>query len=255
MLISLPAPPLNFAPLNRKRTTSSALPSPLPLSPTFNGSHAHPSRLLTSPVVGEFKGWFSNIFGWRNQNGAGAGVLYSPDDIVKTCWEVGTLLQGLGVIVEGPGFGSQRGSEGAEEYVLKCQVEETTPIAGTHLSTKGLRFRVEFTASLGSAVATSPPNSSFLAAPSGPNTRARGSFLGPKSPLLSPLPSPNSSSFPAACSTAVMLLHEKGSMSTFRMVWKKLKGGYGEALAQYPCMSPAIASTPMFEAAPWSVAA
>lgn len=222
---------------------------------------------MTSPVVGEFKGWFSNLFGWRSQthgphHTVGSGVLYSSDDARKTRREVGRFFQCLGVIVEGPGFTFQEGSgsgSGAEDNVLRCKVEESNQLAVMQLNAKTVRFRVEFTPAPVQNSSNSPtsPNydSYFLAAPGqqgAMNPRGRGSMLIGKSPHTTPLPSPNPNSnsgagFPPGCLSAIVMVHEKGSMSTFKAVWKKLKDMYADPSAPYPCLSPAIGATPLVE--------
>ena len=50
---------------------------------------------LLSPGVGEFKGWFSNLFHWKAQS----YLLYSTDDVATSRTEVRQLLQALGISV------------------------------------------------------------------------------------------------------------------------------------------------------------
>ncbi|KAJ7598729.1 Pkinase-domain-containing protein [Mycena floridula] len=232
-------PPLDFA-LTRKRSTILGMTSPTMLSPPMNG---HPSRRLPSPVVGEFKGWFSSLFGLKNQTGA--GILYSPDHLDKTRWDIGRMLQGLGVRVMGIGFIIPEGQ--GDQPDLRCLILDNHPIATVHLGAKGLRFKIELspTATALDSPMPSAPNSSLLSPPLTGHTRSRNSVFSSKNGPSS-LVSPIQPHFPSG-STAIMLLHEKGSMTTFKAVWRKLKSVYGEAPSPYLCLSPAIGSTPMME--------
>lgn len=253
VLNSLAAPTLDFRAINQKRSTSTVLGSPLALStPAPVGSN----RLLTSPVVGEFKGWFSNLFNWKNQANGHGGVLYSSDDVSKTRADVGRLLEGFGISVEGGGF--NRGMSPVDcGGTLKCRVEEFNGDLGTAQAFKPVRFRVEFSISPSSGPpATSPnPNSTLLAAPgvnpyllSGAPPKSRNSMLINKGGYTTPLSSPTpGAEFPPGCVSAVILIYEKGSVSSFKMVWRRLKEVYGDSSTAFPSCSPAMASTPMTE--------
>src|SRR4051812_34173970 len=68
---------------------------------------------LSPPVVGEFKGWFSNLFNWKAQQ----YLLYSTDNCLVTRNETARLLEGFGVLVvleETQNLGT-----------LRCRVDET----------------------------------------------------------------------------------------------------------------------------------
>lgn len=70
------------------------------------------SPVLSPPVavVGEFKGWFSNLFNWKAQQ----YTLYSVDNCHATRQEALRLLEKFGVVmVVDEGAGS-----------LKCRVED-----------------------------------------------------------------------------------------------------------------------------------
>lgn len=269
---------MDFPSLNPKRSTLSVLGSPVVLSGPSQPNHFHPThgtstgnttnRRLTSPVVGEFKGWFSNLFNWKHNSGT--GVLYSPDDVTKTRGEVGRLLQGLGVIVQGWGFSSGagvgiEGGKGVGEEVLRCRVEGAGVDALTGLDLKPVRFRIEFSAASNNtganpssnllATPTPLPNANFVGSPK-PSSIPRGrasTLMNNRSPNASSYPSPNlgAIAFPPGCTSAIVMVQEKGSASTFRAVWRKLKEVYGDEHgsegAGYPCLSPAMGSTPLME--------
>lgn len=255
------APPLELPSQNPgRRSTFAMLGSPIALS-----SPIHPppsSRLLTSPIVGEFKGWFSNLFNWKNSNGQG-GILYSVDDIHRTRSHVAGLLENLGITTGNNTPGESSLTEQIE--ILVCRLDQPCVDPATGISLKNVRFRVEFRASSGPSdpqylmspngdespyILATPvvPNSSHLATPN------PGSSSRPRASLLLGRTSSNNSSFPSSaglakwdfppgCLCAIALVHEKGSMSTFRAVWRKLKDEYGANTA-YPCFSPAIPNTP-----------
>ncbi|GAW03545.1 CAMK CAMKL GIN4 protein kinase [Lentinula edodes] len=162
-------PPLEFTPLNHKRSTTSALGSPIALSPPAINSTSTKAG-LGSPVVGEFKGWLSSLFSWS----------------VKFRIELTSI-----------------GDEGDSGTFPSSPV---TPLSnGHHL----------FPSAGASGV------------------RGRSSTLGGglKSPHLpsSPLLSPNyfAGSVHGFLS-ALIVIQEKGSASTFKAIWKKLKDVYDD---------------------------
>ncbi|KAJ6595772.1 hypothetical protein DFH09DRAFT_905778 [Mycena vulgaris] len=231
--------------LRPKRSTISLLASPIILSTaTNNPSIADPSATtsrLTSPVVGEFKGWFSNLFSWKGHNShhpsPGTGVIYSPDGLEKTRREVGLLFERLGIGAAARRMISPQG------WRLRCKVEEATP-DGAQMTLKPVRFRVEFSAAPSARVLSfGPPTHKHNSVPLSPNPNANP----PASVVMNKTAS--SSAFPPGCLSAVVLVHEKGSASTFKNVWKKLKETYGSgATAAYPSLSPAMgAVTPFME--------
>ncbi|KAF9480576.1 Pkinase-domain-containing protein [Pholiota conissans] len=269
-------PPLDLPTLNPKRSTFGILASPIALaSPLHNYHHHAPSsanRILASPVVGEFKGWFSNLFNWKHSNGQHGGVLYSGDDIHLTRANVARLLENLGVsLANTPGeFCPQEQAE-----ILFCRIDALLVDHTTGVSMKPVRFRVEFRAGPGPAEMSrdqtmASPNAEdagpyFLSAPPANDTamlvtpnpasatapRSRASMLlGRGGPAAShgamhsmSLPSPSVLSkweFPPGCLCAIALVHEKGSMTTFKAVWRRLKEEYGDASTAYPCFSPAM---------------
>ncbi|KAJ7108477.1 hypothetical protein C8R44DRAFT_802777 [Mycena epipterygia] len=260
-------------PLKPKRSTISLLASPITLSTATNNhpitDHNATTSRLTSPS--EFKGWFSNLFSWKGLNShhpsPGTGVVYSPDGLEKTRREVGLLFERLGIVVEGSGFSFAEGTGSAEDdftagMTLRCKVEEANTDGGL-MPLKPVRFRVEFSAAPSAQVLTYPSaNHKHYSAPFSPNLNASLPSPSLNTPLASPLDVPlknrgsvlmnrtasSSSAFPPGCLSAIVLVHEKGSASTFKNVWKKLKETYGgDATAAYPSLSPAMAGTPFME--------
>lgn len=79
-----------------------------------------PAPSQTPSAVGEFKGWFANLFNWKAQQ----YVLHSVDTCQITRGEVQRLLESFGCSVtveEGPTGGHSHGNGWG---VLKCRVEE-----------------------------------------------------------------------------------------------------------------------------------
>ncbi|KAJ7359253.1 Pkinase-domain-containing protein [Mycena albidolilacea] len=256
--------------LKPKRSTISLLASPITLATATNHHTATEATMttsrLTSPVVGEFKGWFSNLFSWKGNPSPGTGVIYSPDGLEKTRREVGLLLEKLGIVVEGSGFsafpeGTKVEDDLMASLALRCKVEEGST-EGAQMVLKPVRFRVEFSAAP-SRVLTYPPPPSHKhhSAPLSPNSNTNnlpsatlGALLA--APLDPPLKTrasvlmnrtaSSSAAFPPGCQSAIVLMHEKGSASTFKNLWKKLKETYG-ASAGYPTLSPAMGATPFME--------
>ncbi|KAK7463047.1 serine/threonine-protein kinase gin4 [Stygiomarasmius scandens] len=233
-------PPLEFSTLNRKRST---LGSPIALSPPTMSATV-PKTNLASPVVGEFKGWLSNLFGRKSSSGA--AILYSYDDVYKTRRDVISFLESVGVVID-----LEESVSGNDScLVVQCRVEDSPTDALAHLNMKPVRFKVEVTSVVGSGVGaggafvTNPAYSPVTpASNSGYFLRARGNTIGGgRSPCASPLPSPS----PTAASngsgsygryvSAIVLHQEKGSATTFKAIWRRLRERYedGSGLATAP---------------------
>jgi hypothetical protein len=202
------------------------------------------TKALGSPVVGEFKGWLSNLFSRPGKNSSGNGILYSTDDVVKTRRDLLNLLVSLGVVVEV--YPAEPGIE-RDSSALRCRVEDLPVSDGiAHLGMKPVKFRIEISAIGDDGLI---PSSPVLP----PNARGRSSTLGggAKSPhlSLSPLPSPNFLAAPGhGFSSVLIVIQEKGSMSTFKAIWKRLKEVYDDGLDNsYSSFSPLITSTPVME--------
>ncbi|PPR00755.1 hypothetical protein CVT24_000780 [Panaeolus cyanescens] len=257
-------PPLELPSSNPKRTTLGMLGSPIALNSPIHPP-ASANRILTSPVVGEFKGWFSNLFNWKSSNAQG-GVLYSTDDIYRTRTDVGRTLENLGIILT---YSSSDYPLSDQVDVIFCRVDQPIidPTSGMQL--KGVKFRVEFRASPGPSnaasvsgeeqsypsIASQAQQASTLVTPStASGSRPRTSLLiGRSTAQQGSIPSPMALSkweFPPGYLCAIALVHEKGSVSTFRAVWRRLKQEYGDASTAYPCFSPAFPNTPYTEAHP-----
>lgn len=138
----------------------------------------------------EFKGWFSNLFNWRAQS----YVLYSLKDLSYTRDEMARLLLQCGVIItaiEPPLAG-----------VLKCRLEDIhDEVTGVVLQ-KQVRFRVEF---------------STLGVGSGDVFSSR--TMSPKLAQHPTTPTYNTNAF----ASAVVLVLEKGAVSTFKGAYFRLR--------------------------------
>ncbi|KAJ3986502.1 kinase-like domain-containing protein [Lentinula detonsa] len=215
-------PPLEFPPLNHKRSTISALGSPIALVPPPIHSTSTKAG-LGSPVVGELKGWLSSLFSWSGKNTSGNHILYSTDDVAKTRRDLHQLLVSLGVVVEL----SEPGVD--DNSLLRCRIEELSSDALGHLGMKPVKFRIEFT-SIGDE---------------------GGSGMFPSSPVTPlPLLSPNLVAGSVhGFSSAMIVIQEKGSTLTFKAIWKKLKDVYDDGCGEpfNSNFSPVTTSTPVIE--------
>ena len=167
-----------------------------------------------------------------------------------------------------------------------CRVDNPSVDATTGFPLKSVRFRVEFRTGPGPVeqqptmqaiveentyFVASPKQVSNISAANSPVTpaypvptnglaasRPRTSFLlgGRSSSHGTPLPSPallsgfskGEPNFPPGCSCAMALIYEKGSITTFKHVWKRVKEEYTDlGNGGYPCLSPAVPNTPYLE--------
>ncbi|PCH35209.1 hypothetical protein WOLCODRAFT_107140 [Wolfiporia cocos MD-104 SS10] len=208
-----PALDLHGTPLLHKRSTFSMIGSPGPMSP--------PSSVIGSPVVGEFKGWFSNLFHWRVQS----YLLYSVLDVFTTRNETERLLGRFGIVSaleENDGW-----------HVLKCRTDDSPMQDGPAVMQKQVRFRIEF-----SALNGAPPSASqtprLAQNPLSPQTN---SFVGPRRR--------NDRANDFQCVIGLVL--EKGSVSIFKTIYQRLRTEWRLDALQSPRMSVTTAATPSME--------
>ena len=123
------------------------LGSPIALSSPVHHSATSSSKILTSPVVGEFKGWFSNLFNWKPQSSQG-GVLYSVDGLQQTKLDIARLLEGIGINL---GHSAANNLQPELFDVLLCRIDQPTTDPVNGITLKSVRFRVEFKATSGSS--------------------------------------------------------------------------------------------------------
>ncbi|KAI1788670.1 Pkinase-domain-containing protein [Ganoderma leucocontextum] len=193
-------PPLDFsAPPALQKLSTFAIGSP--------GRATSPPAVasaLLSPGVGEFKGWFSNLFHWRVQT----LCLYSVLDVPTTRVETTRLLENFGVSIST--------DEKTGLSVLFCRVDDAHDGHGPMLTQnqKQVRFRVEFTSCTGSAgsgpgASTSRPQLTFnqAAAAAAAATKSRGENLAAA----------------AGYDTMIGIALEKGSVSTFKNLCQRLR--------------------------------
>ncbi len=194
--VSPTAPPLDFtAPPALQKLSTFSIGSP--------GRATSPpavASVLLSPGVGEFKGWFSNLFHWRVQT----LCLYSVLDVATTRVETTRLLEHFGVSIAT--------EEKTGLSVLFCRVDDTHDAQNQ----KQVRFRVEFTSCTGSAGAGSGPGASTsrpqltfsqAAAAAAAATKSRGENLAAA----------------AGYDTMIGIALEKGSVSTFKNLCQRLR--------------------------------
>ncbi|KAG9313507.1 hypothetical protein JVU11DRAFT_5833 [Chiua virens] len=178
--------------------------------------------ILSSPV-GEFKGWFSNLFNWRVHT----YVLCSTNILAATRTETIRILEQMGVTValEDPEGMQSHGHPGAggAMAMLRCKTNEVVDGATGAVVQKHVRFRVEFSVGstqAGGFVAPTMTGSNML------GTQMAGGPMSPtavSSSLMSPRHALGKQALAAGYTCAIMLVQEKGSLSTFRAVCRWLR--------------------------------
>jgi hypothetical protein len=186
--------------------------------------------ILSSPV-GEFKGWFSNLFNWR----AHTYVLCSTNNLAATRTETIRILEQLGVTIALEDPDSMHPHGGGTAAVLRCRTNEVVDEATGAVVQKHVRFRVEFSVGstqVGGFVApTVAPGSSASAGAStsvsaGVGTQIVGASTSPtglSSSLMSPRHALGKQAMAVGYACAIVVVQEKGSLSTFRAVCRWLR--------------------------------
>lgn len=211
----------------RKETDKKARPPALDLHP-----QVHPSKRsilgsplqISSPVmpsilaspVGEVKGWFSNLFNWK----AHTYVLCSTDTIHATRNEAVRILEQFGVIV---------GLEETDGHrVLRCRMNDLIDTMSGSVAQKQVRFRVEFSSTSSSSSSHEQSLSPTPASPRLPMYHVSG----PMSPTFRY--GFGKPSLGSGFTCAILLVQEKGSVSSFRMVCRWLREEWALDALQSP---------------------
>ncbi|KIK93860.1 hypothetical protein PAXRUDRAFT_828543 [Paxillus rubicundulus Ve08.2h10] len=184
--------------------------------------------ILSSPV-GEFKGWFSNLFNWK----AHTYVLCSTNHPIATRTETIRILEQLGVTI-GPedtdgGHGYQGGA------TLRCRMNDVVDSNNGALIQKHVRFRVEFTlgATQGGGLLSPPLGTDYSGA--GVGVRASpGAAASPMSPTLASARYVLNRQALVGYTCAIVLVQEKGSVSTFRALCRWLREEWTLDVLQSP---------------------
>lgn len=177
-----------------------------------------------SPVVGEFKGWFSNLFNWKAQS----FFLCSTSGVVHTRNETTRLLQQFGVVV------ALEDTDGRGQ--LKCRIDDILDASTGSVVQKATRFRVELHSASGSAFV-----SNIGIGPS------RLSQQNPSSPNANQTRHSNMNKYMVAGSQCmVVVIQEKGAVSTFRAICQQLKDEWILDALQSPIIGP-DGTTPLME--------
>ncbi|KAF8137384.1 hypothetical protein EV363DRAFT_1317834 [Boletus edulis] len=204
-------PPLDLHPntLNAKRSVVSS-----PTQPTPPGM---PS-ILSSPV-GEFKGWFSNLFNWR----AHTYVLCSTNNLAATRAETIRILEQLGVTIALEDPDSMHTHSGGTAAILRCRTNEIVDGASGAVVQKHVRFRVEFSVGPTQAGGFVTSTTGTTSAGAVGNTSGGASPTGMSSSLMSPRHALGKQAMAMGYACAIVLVQEKGSLSTFRAVCRWLR--------------------------------
>lgn len=205
--VHLPAATLDFHGLHSKRPNND--PPYLTASPAMS--------ILASPVVGEFKGWFSNLFNWKTQT----YILCSTDDISTTRNETTRLLKQFGVVValeDADGLGR-----------LRCRTDDILDATTGIVVQKQTRFRIELYSAPGSVVRS--PYAGEVAG-------SRSSQQNPMSPNLNLARYSMNKYMMRGSQCAIVLIHEKGAISTFKAVCRTLREEWTLDALQSPGIGP-----------------
>ncbi|KAH0835946.1 hypothetical protein J3R83DRAFT_9871 [Lanmaoa asiatica] len=226
-------PPLDLH-LNTLNTKRSVVSSPT--QPTPPGM---PS-ILSSPV-GEFKGWFSNLFNWR----AHTYVLCSTNNLAATRTETVRILEQLGVTIALEDPDSIHAHGGGTAGILRCRTNEVVDGATGAVVQKHVRFRVEFSVGstqVGGFIAPTigaGPSAGTSIGIGAPVVGASTTSTGTSSLLMSPRHALGKQATAAGYACAIVLVQEKGSLSTFRAVCRWLREEWTlDALRSPPDVGP-----------------
>ncbi|KLO14368.1 Pkinase-domain-containing protein [Schizopora paradoxa] len=186
-------------------------------------------------VVGEFKGWFANLFNWKAQQ----YTLHSTDSCVVTREEATRLLESFGCQVsldDSHGWGA-----------LRCRFDETAGSALENPELKSVRFRVEFSAILGYTRQPTLTSSALTTSTTTEKERDIGSY--PMSPgagnsgLSSKAASRMSAKNMTPFASTMVLVQEKGALSTFRHMYQRLRNEWGREPLRSPEIGGAVPLT------------
>ncbi|KAG8216790.1 kinase-like domain-containing protein [Butyriboletus roseoflavus] len=208
------SPPLDL------HLNTSIIKRPVVGSPTQPTSPGMPP-IISSPV-GEFKGWFSNLFNWR----AHTYVLCSTNNLTATRIETVRILEQLGVTIALEDPDSMHGHGAGTAAVLRCRTNEVFDEVTGAVVQKHVRFRVEF--SVGSTGFVAPTIGAGSSAGTSigvgaPVVGASTTSTGMSSSLMSPRHALAKQTMAVGYACAIVLVQEKGSLSTFRAVCRWLR--------------------------------
>lgn len=203
--------------------------------------------ILSSPV-GEFKGWFSNLFNWKVHT----YVLYSTDALGATRTETVRILEQFGVIISPEDHGENVQNQGPAHVIastLRCRLNDLVDSTNGTTIQKYVRFKVKFSTNASQAAGSTLP-SPGIGSVSGTGVSAGVGSVPPPSSLVSSALSQTSAAAKntlskvavtmaeSGFSCAIVLVQEKGSVSTFRTLCRWLR----EEWALDALVSPAAGS-------------
>lgn len=164
-------------------------PNMAPLSPPTTPQSPAVATLSSGP--GKKDSWFAGLFNWK----PATFTLMSTENFQDTLGETVRRLQSYGVRVL---LDSSSPPTGVQSTTLKCSINQYTESNGVVTAAKPLRFRVEL------------------------NILPVGS-ASPMGLGLTGLPSPALSSGGVTYATSVLVVQEKGALSTFKLVHGRLR--------------------------------
>ncbi|KAH8829040.1 hypothetical protein DL96DRAFT_1696038 [Flagelloscypha sp. PMI_526] len=235
---------VDHCPLKHKRSTIGGLSSPIALS-------SQSANKPMTPVVGEFKGWISNLFG-RTSN---YGCLYSPLDVRGAYRIIESVLRERNVTLDVLYLD--------EHIVLKCGLDQTPLDRHASIALKPVRFKIELLPVSPKALSSSASVDSFAPRPLASPFHMQG-FGQPQSPPAFEVSSSRSShptsapvshgrsllpmDIPSGSFSIVVMAKDKGSSTSFNSLWQDIKENLGNTAVNDPsCKSPLMPNTPLVD--------
>lgn len=187
------------------------------ISPPTTPVTAHAATLApsaTSTAPGKKDSWFAGLFNWK----PATFTLMSTENLSETLSECVRRLQSYGVRV------AMDESSDVHHTTLKCTINEYRESNGATTGAKPLRFRVELNILPVGSAANSPQVGGGL------GLSLHGAPIGGGSVMSNGLPSPALSTYSRGSSaggvtfaTSVLVVQEKGTLSTFKLIHGRLR--------------------------------
>ncbi|KAL4067073.1 kinase-like domain-containing protein [Scleroderma yunnanense] len=216
-----------------KRERTPTIDLSLAKRPVLGSLHqvSTPSPSTLAFPIGEFKGWFSNLFHWKPHT----YMLYSIAPLRATRNETIRILEQFGVEIDidlsEAGHYDVRQSHANSTSVLHCQAHELVDRSNGVAPLKYVRFRVEFSSSMAAqdGFLTPPPllatstdiGSHTFRPPVFGAAASTTSTMSTSSRHIANKATGTTGVLDPAC--AIVLVQEKGSGSTFRVLCQQFR--------------------------------
>lgn len=171
-------------------------------------ANTHNSASSSSSAPGKKDSWFAGLFNWK----PATFTLMSTENFSETLSECVRRLQSYGVRV------AMDDSSDVHHTTLRCTINEYRESNGVTTAAKPLRFRVELNILPVGSAANSPQMSGLGLSLNGGTTMNHGL----PSPALSTY-SRGSSAGGVTFATSVLVVQEKGALSSFKLIHGRLR--------------------------------